>query len=117
MINFKARGNLALLESTGYPLVGGNAKGRRGKKGITLEAGANLVDVSFRGSEEAGAYVVEYTEAPVTAESRWDYMVTKFTYVTVTGLQTGHKYAFKVAGIVDDKAPVFSEPVISKFVE
>lgn len=116
LINFKAKGNQPVLESTGYPLVSIRGGSRR-RKGIRLESGANKVAVSFPRVARAGAYVVEYTEVPVTADSRWEYVVTKVTSVTVTGLLTGHKYAFKVAGIIDDGAPVFSEPVISRFVE
>lgn len=117
-INMIADGNRTMLESTGFPLAREGAPGNRKIKApIELEAGTGQVILSFQRIGDAAVHLVEYTEAPVTADSRWTRRHTPFTVMVVSRLKSGCKYAFRISGIVDDSEPVFTEPVTSRYVE
>ena len=114
-INRKANGSLVLLESTGYPLV--RFAGRKGKKDIDLAVGTGRIAVTLKAVANAGIYLVQYTDAPVTEDSVWRQVMARKSVTTIEGLETGRKYAVRFAAVVDDRLPVFSDPAVSKHVE
>lgn len=116
-INRLADGNVELLETTGYPLAKAVIARRKEKDGISLTVGHRSVAVSLKGDPDAGAYFLQYTAVPVTAESQWITVYLTRTDVVINGLETDVKYAFRVAPVFHLEEPEYSEPVISKYVE
>jgi hypothetical protein len=64
----------------------------------------------------AKAYMHQYTIGAVTSESQWVSRTITEPYCTITGLQPGVKYAFRVIAIGPGEQSVYS-PIVSRFIQ
>lgn len=64
----------------------------------------------------AKAYMHQYTIGTVTSKSQWVSRTITEPYCTITGLQPGVKYAFRVIAIGPGDQSVYS-PIISRFIQ
>lgn len=64
----------------------------------------------------AKAYMHQYTMGAVTSESQWVSRTITEPYCTITGLQPGVKYAFRVIAIGPGEQTVYS-PIVSRFIQ
>lgn len=80
--------------------------------------GPNLGSMKLSIDKIAGAvsYMFEYSEVPVSEESRWIARGSTARTYTVEGLSSGKEYAFRVAGVGADPTLVYSD-VVSRFAQ
>ena len=64
----------------------------------------------------AKAYTYQYTTGGVNSESQWVSRTITEPYCTITGLQPGVKYAFRVIAIGPGEQTVYS-PIVSRFIQ
>lgn len=120
-INLKAKGNAAVLETTGFPLVGGTARRSAAAKDLPVMVGgmkftryAHTGNIRARveRADAALAYKWQYTEAPVTEDSQWITVEVATSSWLFTGLTIGKFYAFRVAGLGKVPGLVWSDPEV-----
>jgi hypothetical protein len=112
--------NEVILISSGFDLMKVPAKIGQLEKpdGFKVENGVQpgSIKVLCNAVPGAGSYLAEYTLMPATDNSKWDREVSTARTITITGLQRGKEYAFRIAGVGAHTDRVFSD-VISKFVQ
>lgn len=108
-----------LLASSGFELqsasnasIGKLAKPENFK---AVAEGKGNVKLSLKKLYGAKIYVYEYTMAPHSETSIWQRLASSRSNTTVTGLQSGKEYAFRVYGVGSDPSRTSSD-VITSFV-
>ena len=81
--------------------------------GITVNESKGSMDVYLNAINGAKSYQYEFTETPVTPTNIWHVQTDTSTYITITNLQSGKEYAFRVCGIGSDPARVYSDVIAS----
>jgi hypothetical protein len=64
----------------------------------------------------AKAYMFQYTTGSVNSESQWVSKTITESWYTLTGLQSGVKYSFRVIAIGPGEQSVYS-PIVSRFIQ
>ena len=82
---------------------------------VAPSAAKGSVDVSVNAVAHASGYQYEFTDAPLTATSVWAVITDTSTFHTISNLQSGKEYAFRVTAIGSDPTRVYSD-VINSFV-
>ncbi len=82
---------------------------------VSPGAAKGSVDVSVNAVAHASGYQYEHTDAPVTATSAWTVITDTAAFHTLSNLQSGKEYAFRVTAIGSDPSRVYSD-VITSFV-
>lgn len=114
-----AKGDRTILASSGFTLA--RAKGEV----ATLKPIEKLMvdtetpeQAAIRVTKVKGAkaYMFQYTTGAVTRESQWVSRTITESYCTITGLQPGVKYSFRVIAIGPGDQSVYS-PIVSRFIQ
>jgi hypothetical protein len=113
-VNFVSDGDLAKLNSSGFPLSGGGVPVVLQKPLIAVTNGNNPGEmiITITNATGARAYVYEYTADPVTDESIWTskgYNTRQFTF---SNLEAGKKYWFRVTAIGTNGQEMISDIVV-----
>lgn len=116
-INLIAKGDKELLDTTGYPLTKGSSGRKAPKPLITLAVGHRSISVTLKANPDAGMYLLQYTQAPVTESSVWSQLYMQTTTAVINGLESDSKYAFRMAYLFHLEEPEFSDVALSKTVE
>lgn len=114
-----ANGDRTVLLSSGFSLT--KAKGEVAtlkaidKLEVNTETPEQVV-VRVKKVHGAKAYIHQYTTGTVTSESQWVSRTITEPWCTITGLQPGVKYAFRVIAIGPGEQSVYS-PIVSRFIQ
>ena len=83
--------------------------------GFTADANQakGCIDLWLDPINGARSYLYEYTETPVTATSVWHIQSDTATSITISNLESGKEYAFRVTGIGSDPTKISSD-IITK---
>jgi len=81
--------------------------------GLIIRYGNNSGEVTMECNviKKARIYYFEYTEAPLTPNSRWQSKISSKHKIKLSGLTSEVHYVFRVAGMNTDPACNWSEPV------
>ena len=79
--------------------------------GADVNQAKGCIDLWLDSINGARSYLYEYTETPVTAASAWRVLGDTATSITISGLDSGKEYAFRVTGIGSDPTRVYSDIV------
>ncbi|WP_146161429.1 fibronectin type III domain-containing protein [Mangrovibacterium marinum] len=100
-VEAESDGNLEVLASSGFNL---KYKPRRigvlpGAKGFNVRPGSNpgVIELSCQVVPKASFYLFAYTESPVSGQSVWITVTSSKRKARIEGLQSGKRYAFRVA--------------------
>ncbi len=69
--------------------------------------------LSLKKIDGADSYCFEYTSAPVSEESSWASILSTKANAVVSGLNSGSRYVFRVAGVGSNPTTVYSDEVTS----
>lgn len=115
-----APGDRARLTSSGFELgsEGESAPPIEAPKNFVISNGINAgeIKLSVQGVQQAVSYVHEYTEDPVTPESKWTSRVSSSREYLFTGLQSGIRIHGRTAVIGRKGQQVYS-PVLARVVQ
>jgi hypothetical protein len=114
-----AKGDRTILASSGFTLA--RAKGEVAtlkpieKLMVSTETPEQAV-IRITKVKGAKAYMFQYTTGAVTSESQWVTRTITESWCTLTGLQSGVKYSFRVIAIGPGDQSVYS-PIVSRFIQ
>jgi hypothetical protein len=116
-IDSVAQGDVGILIESGFPYTEwvSNPKPQLKPAGIKLLSGPNSGDIIIKVEEAQGSYFLmyQYTLAPVTPATVWEFKNTNRKSVTFSDLTAGSKMTVRVISIGKDGAQIISDDVTS----
>ncbi|MEP7233396.1 MAG: fibronectin type III domain-containing protein [Ginsengibacter sp.] len=114
-----ANGNREMLVSTGLPLRKlPQPVVLRNPENFTVTNGINPGDLKLKiKANKAKSNIFEYTEDPPTETSVWTRFTCTSSSYTVSGLQPGKRYWFRVASVGGRNQLAWGETILSPYVQ
>ena len=114
-----SKGNELMLATSGFELVSKPSPvGVLPKpENFSVKTGKarGSIKVSMKAINGAKSYTYEYTAAPITSDSIWQYLTEPRASIVIDNLVSGKEYYFKAVGVGASQTRVYSD-VISSFV-